>query len=451
MEIDLHKKRARKEGVHPVMAGIYYLLKFVVRVSLRAFYAAIEVVDGHRLDFDNPCIVVSNHPSTLMDPLNTAAHVRRKIVFFLAKASLFRTPFRNWFFSTFFCIRVERHEDTNGRPPHNEEAFSRSSDHLLQGGCLYIAPEGTSWPERRLHPIKTGTARIALQTMQRAAWALPLTILPVGLNYSDPRKGRATLVLHVGKPIELRSFRQIYEADPYEAVRELTDKIRHRLSSLIIDTRDDDEDLLLRRLEILHQNEHHPSPAGHHFWAQAMLDELRALQSRTPETFADFRQQVAGYFHMLAQHGLWDMGVRLRRPRKRDLLFVLSGAPLWLFGKINNFFPAHLPGWLNARLNDDPAYDSTYKYLVGLVAFPLFYALQTWLCYLAFDYAMAAALYLASLWPSAVYMWSWERRFRMLRHAHRFQKLWREKHEVAAALAERRQALLDFIEELGLG
>ncbi len=451
MENDSDRKRKTKAGVHPVMAAIYHVLRFIVRMSLRAFYSAIEIVDRERLDFDNPCIVVSNHPSTLMDPLNTAAHVRRKIVFFLAKASLFHTPFRNWFFNTFYCIPVERYQDTNGRPPHNEEAFRRSADHLLAGGCLYIAPEGTSWPERRLHPVKTGTARIAFQTMQRSGWRLPLTILPVGLNYSDPRKGRATLVLHVGKPIVVREFKEEYEADPFEAVKELTEKIRQRLSSLILDTADDDEDLLLRRLEILHQNEHQPSPAGHHFWAQAMLDELRALSRRDPESFAVLKQKVAQYFHLLAEHGLWDIGVRLRRRRKRDLAFVLTGAPLWLFGKVNNFIPAHLPGWVNARFNDDPAYDSTWKYLTGLLAFPLFYGLQTFLVHWLFWYPTATALYLASLWPSAVYMWNWEKRFEMLKHAHRFRRLWKRDYDAATTLLELRAELLDRIEEMGLG
>ncbi len=264
-------------------------------------------------------------------------------------------------------------------------------------------------------------------------------------------KGRATLVLHVGKPIVVREFREEYEADPFEAVYELTDKIRQRLSSLILDTADDDEDLLLRRLEILHQNEHQPSPAGHHFWAQAMLDELRALAKNDPDTFAELRQKVAHYFHLLAEHGLWDIGVRLRRRRKRDLAYVLAGAPLWLFGKINNFIPARLPGWVNARFNDDPAYDSTYKYLTGLVAFPLFYGLQTWLVHWLFHYPMATILYLASLWPSAVYMWHWEKRFGMLKHAHRFRQLWKRDHDTAVTLLELRQELLDLIEEMGLG
>ncbi len=439
-----------KADLHPVMVGVYYVLKLVVRLSIRAFYSAIEIIDSSRLDFDNPCIVVSNHPSTLMDPLNTAAHVKRKIVFFLAKASLFRTPFTNWLFNTFYCIPVERYQDTNGRPPHNQEAFRRSATHLLQGGCLYIAPEGTSWPERRLYPIKTGTARIAFQAMQRSKWRLPLTILPVGLNYSDPRKGRATLIIHVGKPIEVKRYREEYDIDPFDAVHELTDKIRQRLASLIINTRNDDEDLLLRRLEILHQNQHNPSPAGHHFWAQAMLDELRHMAKSTPDLYEALRRKVAHYFHLLAHYKLWDAGVCMRRMRKRDLTFVVLGFPLWLFGKLNNFLPAHLPAWVNARFNRDPAYDSTFKYLTGLVVFPLFYLLQTWWVYRQFEYLMATVLYAAALWPSAIYMWHWEKRLRQLWHAYRFRRLWRAQRDEAFQLIELREAIFDFFRKVGL-
>ncbi|MBI5915776.1 MAG: 1-acyl-sn-glycerol-3-phosphate acyltransferase [Bacteroidetes bacterium] len=231
--------------MNPVLLVIYHLLKYVVKAALRVYYSKITATGRPRTRFGTPCIVVSNHPSTLLDPLNAVVEVKSE-VFFLANAGLFRNPVAAWLLRKLYCIPIERVQDTGGKPLDNAASFEQSSRHLARGGCLYVAPEGSSFVERRLRKFKTGTARIAFDAESRRHFQLGLTILPVGLNYSDPTQFRSELLKVYGEPIRVANFQKNWEEDQIEAVRTLTEQIEEQLSALIIDTENDAEDQLLR-------------------------------------------------------------------------------------------------------------------------------------------------------------------------------------------------------------
>ncbi|HHS95525.1 MAG TPA: hypothetical protein ENJ45_02965, partial [Phaeodactylibacter sp.] len=88
----------------------YNFCKLLVKISFRIFYEEVSVKNEHYLRCDNPCILVSNHPSTITDPLHVA-HRAKRMVHFLANAGLYKSKIGNWFFSNFYCIPIERPED----------------------------------------------------------------------------------------------------------------------------------------------------------------------------------------------------------------------------------------------------------------------------------------------------------------------------------------------------
>ena len=82
-------------------------------LTIRIFYSKYTVINGDRLKFKNPAIVISNHPSTLMDPLNVGISVPKQVSF-LANASLFKSPVTGTFLNQ-YCIPIERPKDVGGR------------------------------------------------------------------------------------------------------------------------------------------------------------------------------------------------------------------------------------------------------------------------------------------------------------------------------------------------
>lgn len=357
------------------MSLLFVVLKAIVKVSLRIFYSKTTFKNRERGFFKNPCIVVSNHPSTVMDPLNTVAWIGPQVRF-LANASLFKTPLSNWFFNTFYCIKVERYQDTGGKPLNNEKAFERAREYLTKGGCIFVAPEGGSYPDRKLRPLKTGCARIALDAAKANNFELGLTILPVGLNYGNPRYFRTTLFTNFGTHIYVKDFQNDFEENPREAVRKLTSLLSERFCELILCTKNKEEELLLRDLEVIFRNEKSLTASEDFERSQLLIKKIRYLEDSDESGVANIRSKVISYFEILKKKNLSDEVVKQCKVKLTEILILVFGFPLFLIGCLFNFFPTFIPGQINKRFNNDESYYSTYKYVSGLVFFPLFYWFQ---------------------------------------------------------------------------
>ncbi len=356
---------------------LYDFLKLIVLIVLRIFYPDTIFINKEGLEFDNPTIVVSNHPNTLLDAVGVAARVKKR-VFFLANSSLFANPVAGWLLNRLYCIPIMRKEDAEKKQVDNNNSFQRAYDHLAGGGSIYIAPEGSSYMERRLRPIKSGTARIALGAEAHNNWGLGVTILPVGLTYSNPHKFGSRLVFNVGAPIPVSHYQEDYEKDPVKAWTNLTKLLEERLKSHITDTLDDEEDDLLVKLETIDLSETGDFEQVFSN-TQNRTAELRSLEETALEAI---REKTNDYFQLLEEKRTSDKAVWLRKSKAlmgkfwTRLIVVLLGLPVFLFGSINHILPFGIPALVARLAKLYIGYDSTVKTLTGLVTFPLFYILQ---------------------------------------------------------------------------
>jgi hypothetical protein len=369
-------------------------------------------------------------------------------VFFLANASLFKYAFSDWLLNQLYCIPIEREKDTGGRPLNNVESFERSTRHLAKGGSLYIAPEGYSYVYRRLQKIRTGTARIALAAESRHHFQLGLTILPVGLNYSDPTQFRSHLLTIFGEPIRVADFQQDWEKDEVEAVKNLTGRIRERLQGLSLDTADDDVDMLLNHLEEVLQNEQTLPPYAHFMRSHALLNKLHGWRTKHSPEFWKYQQQVFGYFEKLKHQGLQDEAVFQFRETSRTipLIPMIFSFPVFLLGYLTHFFPAFFTKKLSDWLNDDIHWKATYKYVIGLVFYPLFIGLEIWL---ASKLATATAtepwltwLFVLGIVPAGLLAAWWLKKWQQFMEDRRLKRLKKNNPADLADLMEKRASIL---------
>jgi hypothetical protein len=299
------------------------------------------------------------------------------MVYFLANASVFKYPVTNWLFTRLWCIPIKRASDDTGRQViNNEDSFEKSYAHLRQGGNIFIAPEGGSMTLRRLHELRTGTARIGLGAEAGKGFELSVTLLPVGLNYTRARRCGEGMVMEVGEPIRVADWREAYEQDPVQAARDLTDALESALRSLVyLHPEDDDQDRFLHRLEELAQHDQRlPAPASLER-SRMLLDRLQTKQQQQPEAYAALWQQLDAYYKRFRAAGLSDQGIAARN-------LSLWWAPLWLgalpaaYGWFNHLIAYQIPRYIWYRLQLYPTYASTVKVMAGVVFFPLGYGLQ---------------------------------------------------------------------------
>jgi len=79
-----------------------------------------------------------------------------------------------------------------------DEMFESVYSHLSEGKCIGIFPEGGSHDRTELLPLKAGVVMMALGALERG---IPVTIVPVGINYFAGHHFRSKVFVDVGKPI----------------------------------------------------------------------------------------------------------------------------------------------------------------------------------------------------------------------------------------------------------
>lgn len=432
----------KKFRIDPFRWLFYNFVKTLVLISYRIFYAKETLINGYHLtDVQRPAIIVSNHPSTLMDPMNAAKQVNG-IVFFLANAGMFAHWFTNWFFTTFYAIKVERPVDVGGRKIQNEKAFEMCDDFLeRRNGVLYIAAEGGSRPVNRLRKLKTGTARIAFNAEKTSDFKLGLTIIPVSITYENLFLFRKEVIIKVAEPIRVADYQKDWEKDNWNAVLKLTDDMAKTMQENLLHTEpeDDDVDELVQKIGTLEQNTNQLSFVAKVEKQKQYIAPLVRLKKEKPSDFAEIQSQANAYFQALATAKISDKAV-VKSNSISDYIKLILGFPFFLYGYINNFFAIAIPGWVNKKMDLFNGYYPTVKICVGLLTLPFFYWLQTKLLSPYFPAAYWKWIYLASLIPLGLLAWNYMQVAKRVWKRMRFERMDKEK------LDKQRRLLLSNLE-----
>ncbi|HET9003559.1 MAG TPA: lysophospholipid acyltransferase family protein [Gemmatimonadaceae bacterium] len=213
---------------------LYALMRRLARIALRWYYRDVEIIGAERVPRDTPLLIVANHPNAMVDPMLVATSISRRVTF-TGKATLFENPFLRAFLGAVGVVPLRRASDERARrqaggapdPRRNEEAFRAVIGALGARRAVLIFPEGKSHDEPSIAPLKTGTARMALQA--RAAGVGELSILPIGFVFENKSQPRTRILVEVGEPIALDDWSGAGAAD---AVDRLTGEIDRRLRAV---------------------------------------------------------------------------------------------------------------------------------------------------------------------------------------------------------------------------
>jgi len=409
----------------------YRVLRGTARLAVRWFYRDVVIDGGERIPMTGPVLLVVNHPNELMDAIFAGLVTPRQLTF-TGKATLFANPMMAAFLRHMRVVPLRRVADeraTAGAAPEagaafeasrNTDAFAAIHGALAAGQVVLIFPEGRSWDEPRLAPIKTGTARIALAA--QSAGVVGVTIVPVGINYELKHALRSRVLVEVGAPITIDAL-----TSTEATVDALTTLVARRLHAVTMnfgDAREAAEALDLATVLASAGDEIRPlddadAPIAVKVGVARQADAIRQRLGRG-ELAPAVSDQVVGVQRRLLslQRTATALGIRLddvtldtRLPAAgrfvvRELLLAAVGVPLALWGRLNHQLPFWLTRSLGRRTASARSNVAMNTVVLGLLLVPLFYALQTVLVWWL-TRGWWAALYAASLIPSA----SWDLRY----------------------------------------
>ncbi|HEX6903464.1 MAG TPA: lysophospholipid acyltransferase family protein [Thermoanaerobaculia bacterium] len=440
------------------------ILLRLARLVLKAFFREVEVVGAERIPRDRPLVLIANHVNGLIDPLLLVeplpVHPR-----FLAKSTLWKNPLVRPFLTLAGAIPVYRRQDEGVDPAKNAETFARSHELLGSGGVLALFPEGGSHNEPGLLPLKTGAARIVLESEKKYP-GLGVRIVPVGLLFDSRETFRSRALIQVGPPIDPAPQVAQAETDPQGAVRALTDRMDDGLKDVTLNYDTWEDARLIARAADLYRRRAPELPSrgrlseGFSF-RKAFLQGYLDLRRSHPDEVAAAARRVKEYDDLLRAFHLRDDQVGAAYPPSPVLRFVvrtflrlLVHLPLATIGTFLNYPVYRLVGSVVKRLNRQPDQIATYKMMGALFLFPLtwitegFLAAHYWGKYVGEGGAwigLAAAL----LAPVTGYVaLLFHDRRAIFWHEARAYLLLRTRRRLAEELKARREAVLRQVEDL---
>lgn len=329
-----------------------------------------------------PTILCANHPNMLLDPILTAVYSGREDFAFWAKSTLFN-GLQGKILSELGAVPVNRVQDMpkqfdeHGKEihPDNSALFKESVAVLNEGKCLMLFPEGVSYTESRMQPLKTGAARV-VQEFQRQYPGKRVPIVPCGLNYIEKDKFRSSVLLDFGAPLYLDES----IADAREQAREFTHRVEQALVALTINADDWEELMDIRLAKKIYTGDRALS-IDEHVDLQKRFSDYYAAKKQSEQVIA-LKDSIREYRTNLEALGLkdWQLSQDLADQSKlkaaifRKAVRSLLLFPFVLIGIIFNF----LPVYLTRRANKGAQYveeKAQSKVLIIAFALPIWYSL----------------------------------------------------------------------------
>jgi len=306
----------------------YYFVKYYMRTGFAFYFKSVRLVGEENIPDKKAVLFVANHQNALLDPLLIGA-TNKRIQHFLTQAQVFKNPTVNSILLYINMLPIYRIRDGYDSLSRNEETFQKCYEILNNKQTVLIFAEGSHSLNRRIRVLTKGFTRIAFGALEEDP-DNEIDIIPIGYNYSDAEEYGSSVSVYYGKPISANYYWNNY--DKNESATELINAVSKQLKTLTthIEDKNNYEEIV------------------QHFQADDFLYPEKVNKK------------------------LENSGALPPIPAKRKKSFN----PLLLLVKINSIFP--LLVWRKVFPNiKEEEYISTFRFTVGVTAFPVFYFIQT--------------------------------------------------------------------------
>ncbi|OLY91126.1 1-acyl-sn-glycerol-3-phosphate acyltransferase [Cnuella takakiae] len=182
---------------------LFRLLKSYARLALRIYIRRLYVNKPAMLQVKGPVLFAANHPNSFLDGIILTT-LLEETLYSLARGDAF-TPRWNKWLRRIHLLPVYRTTEGAGNLAHNYTTFASCHEVFAQNGVVLIFSEALCVNEWKLRPLRKGTARLAISAWQKD---IPLTVIPLGFNYSSFRSFGKDVHLLFGSPIQKESVLQ---------------------------------------------------------------------------------------------------------------------------------------------------------------------------------------------------------------------------------------------------
>ncbi|RLD81013.1 MAG: acyltransferase [Bacteroidetes bacterium] len=310
----------------------YYFMRAYIALGLDFYYKKILVKGKKNITKNKAILFISNHPNALIDPLLVATHSSRNM-YYLTQAGVFKNKIVKKILDSVNMIPVYRVRDglsSKDLKTYNDEVFQYCYQILNKKQALLIYVEGSHNIQRKVRPFRKGFTRIVFGAMDQYN-DLEIDIIPVGMNYTNVDGYASKVSINYGKPISFRPFWEI--EDRNEAIRKLIAEAENKLK--LVTNHISDSENYEKIIQYFESDEF--------LFPEKVNEKLKFINLNTPPQKSD------------------------NSKNKFNLLQLIVS--------INSFFPLLI--WKKIKQTiKQTEYISTFRFAVGITAFPIFFFIQ---------------------------------------------------------------------------
>lgn len=274
---------------------IYKVIRWWATIFLRLYFRRVIVHGMEHIPPKGPLIVASNHPSAFLEA-SILGIVLNRPLHFLVRGDMFHPRFQ-WLFDWTNQIPIYRRKDGISNLRKNASSFELTYRKLGEGAAVVIFPEAKTILEKRMRPIQRGTAHLAFGTLPFLSEGDQLPILPVGVNFTEPRLPGTDVVIRFGQAFNTMQATR----EDRDLIEEFTDQLSNRLSPLIIQVVDEKNDLHYDVLASIYMQ-----CMTQGLRADQMHDGLYRIARRINQSDGPSQSTLQPYIKKLKQAGLDD-------------------------------------------------------------------------------------------------------------------------------------------------
>lgn len=179
-------------------------------------------------------MLACNHPNSFLDAI-VLATIFKQPVYSLARGDAFNKKWTAFLLRQLNILPVYREREGAEHLHKNYATFDACLNIFKQGGIVLIFSEALCENEWHLRPLKKGTARLALTAWQEQ---VPLSILPVALNYSSFDQFGKNIQLNFGNTIHKEQYT---ETESGKLLNQVTSTIQQQFQQYVYEIAGNDK------------------------------------------------------------------------------------------------------------------------------------------------------------------------------------------------------------------
>jgi 1-acyl-sn-glycerol-3-phosphate acyltransferase len=359
---------------------------FVIAV----FFKRSKIKNTHYLRVKGPVILAMNHPNSFMDPIAFTTFAYPPRVFYLARGDAFKKGIVTTLLESIGIIPIFRIQDGGKEGlKKNDETYERVNTLLSRNEKIIIFAEGLCIMERRLRPLKKGVPRMVFGAMEEHNLE-DLTVVPVGINYSNPSQFRGKIFCNIGPPMKVSDYMEAYKTAPAKTMNQFLADLTPRMKELIVNIDHKHTEALISHMEDLYRYEYfrqeklNLKDVEHDFiFSTNVVEVINQAEIAHPEKVAALGEKAKTYMSELNKQRLKDW---LMAPEKQwqlsygllalRALVILLTIPLYIRGLLGSYVPYRLTGMITDKKVKVIEFKASFDMGIGAVLFLIWGLMQ---------------------------------------------------------------------------